>query len=345
MPQKGNGQKHGKAKGKKTINKHLKENTNQIHSPKKVSHVVTRRILADSCNGIRVGTDFSGWDTPIMSLHKLSIKHLHVFSCEKESQLRSLIRQNSKPLKIYKDIVSRDASTSLPCDLYVAGPPCQPWSSAGKNEGLEDEQGRGTMLWFSLAYVGMERPKVVVIENVKGLLQKHRHTFDMFLTNFKNKGYTVFWELMNTLEHGLPQSRPRVYVVGFRSDLNVQSFEFPNPFKGCVPLSRILRPPDFAPEFKPRKKTHARRRIHEAIKSLKSRDIDVNIPAFVDTAASKKFAHFTVGHCPCLTRSRGSQGGYYVTTLKRKLTLEDWQSKCAHAPQMHAVEVSRRCDA
>ena len=293
-------------------------------SPEKHADLQSRRLLADSYDGIRVGTDFSGWDTPVMSLRKLSIRHLHVFSCEKDPHLRALIRQNSKPLKIYKNSVPRGPGMTLPCDLYVAGPPCQPWSTAGLSGGLEDVKGRGTMLWLSLNYIGMEKPKVVVIENVWGLLRNHRATFDMFVTDLKDKGYTVLWECLNTLDHGLPQNRPRVYIVGFRSDLKVETFEFPPPLAVRIPVGRLLSSPDVNPPFVPKAHSNAKRRIREALRAVTGQGIDADVtPVFVDTGASKKFAHFAVNHCPCLTFSRCSQGGHYVTSLKRKLTLKD----------------------
>lgn len=330
-----------KAKAAKIKDKKKKEEDKEDKKhkqPKKAANLSACRVMADSYPGLRVGTDFSGWDTPIMSLRALSIRHLHVFSCEKESHLRRLIRQNSNPLKIYKDVASRSPGMSLPCDLYVAGPPCQPWSSAGKGGGLSDEAGRGNLLWSSLAYIGMERPKVAVIENVKGLLVKHRCIFDKFVTDFKNKGYTVFWEVMNTMSHGLPQNRPRVYFVGFRSDLRVAAFEFPTPLKAHVPIERILRPGNFGPEFTPKSHSNAKSRLREARRALKSKGVDVEAtPVFVDVGASKRFAIFTVGYCPCITYSRGSQRGYYVTSLKRKLTLEDRRVHGVRAPQVQGL--------
>ena len=326
-------QREDKAKAAKVKDKKKRDKKDK-HALHKSANLGACRVMADSFTGLRVGTDFSGWDTPIMSLRALSIRHLHVFSCEKEPHLRRLIRQNSNPLKVYKDVVSRSPGMSLPCDLYVAGPPCQPWSSAGKGGGLSDEAGCGGLLWSSLAYIGMERPKVAVIENVKGLLLKHRRMFEKFVADFKGKGYTVFWEVMNTMSHGLPQNRPRIYFVGFRSDLHVADFEFPSPLKAHVPIERILRPGNFGPEFTPKSHSNAKSRIREARRALKSKGVDVEAtPVFVDVAASKRFAVVAVGYCPCITYSRGSQGGYYVTNLKRKLTLEDRAACTALAPQ------------
>ena len=113
-----------KAKAAKIKDKKKKEEKedkkHKLARPKQAANLSACRVMADSYPGLRVGTDFSGWDTPIMSLRALSIRHLHVFSCERESHLRRLIRQNSNPLKIYKDVVSRGPDLSLPCDLYGA---------------------------------------------------------------------------------------------------------------------------------------------------------------------------------------------------------------------------------
>jgi DNA-cytosine methyltransferase len=277
--------------------------------------------MANLFPGLKVGTDFSGWDTPVMSLRKIGIKFMHVFSSEIVPELRHLIRANSKPLKVYRS-ATRTPGMTLPCDLYVAGPPCQPWSTAGKGEGLSDSRGRGTLLWSTLDYLTMERPKAAVIENVRGLLVKHRDIFDQYLREFSGKGYDVFWSLINTMQHGLPHSRPRVYVVGFRSDLHVKTFKFPEPLRGYINIDQILRCAIAGPKSSLTK--NAERRVREAKRSLKKKGVDVRTqPVFVDTSASKQFAHFSVGICPCITYSRGSCGGYYVTSLRRKLLLED----------------------
>ena len=87
--------------------------------------------------------------------------------------------------------------------------------------------------------------------------------------------------------HGLPHNRPRIYFVGFRSDLHVAAFEFPTPLKAHVPIERILRPGNFGPEFTPKSHSNAKSRIREARRALKSKGVDVEAtPVFVEFSTS-----------------------------------------------------------
>lgn len=321
---KGSGDKRSKVKTSKVKKtKHVKTKKIDVATPiapHKVAKLERWRLVAMGFDGLRVATDFSGWDTPIMSLRKLGLKFMHVFSSEKSPNLRNLIRANSKPLFLYRDVTARVAGTTLPCDLYIAGPPCQSWSSAGKGKGVRDR--RGSLLWSTLDYVAMEKPRVVIIENVRGLVGRHSEEFEQFIGDFRGKGYNVFWNFMDTKHHGIPHSRPRVYMVGFRADLRVRSFAFPEPLPTCNPVSKILRTADTCRAFTAT--GQAACRIREASEVLRTKGVNMDVePVFIDTSASEKFAHFSIGTCPCLTFARGSYGGYYVSSLKRKLTLED----------------------
>ena len=92
---------------------------------------------------------------------------------------------------------------------------------------------RGRLVDFPLAYVRLKRPRVVLLENVKGLLHK-KAAFDYIVTHLRASGYAVHTKVLNAQDFGLVQSRPRLYFVAIRNDLVYKSFKsFHWPTRGC----------------------------------------------------------------------------------------------------------------
>ena len=102
-------------------------------------------------------------------------------------------------------------------DLLAGGPPCQPFSSAGKNAGRWDP--RDGFPWFLTAIEGI-RPRALLIENVKGLTtKKHADYFARVLHSLRELNYAIEWRVYNAASFGVPQQRHRVFIVGMRGDL------------------------------------------------------------------------------------------------------------------------------
>ena len=72
-------------------------------------------------------------------------------------------------------------------------------------------------------------PKIFILENVKGLtLGKMKPTFKIILKKLKNiKKYNIYWKILNTKDYGIPQSRPRVFIIGILKSVQKEEFEFP----------------------------------------------------------------------------------------------------------------------
>ena len=99
-------------------------------------------------------------------------------------------------------------------DLLCAGFPCQAFSIAGKREGFGDA--RGTLFFEVARLVADKRPAYFILENVPGLLSHDKgRTFRTILSTFSELGYHVEWKVLNSKDFGVPQSRKRVYIVGY----------------------------------------------------------------------------------------------------------------------------------
>jgi DNA (cytosine-5)-methyltransferase 1 len=98
-------------------------------------------------------------------------------------------------------------------DLLCAGFPCQSFSVAGRRKGFEDRRGN---LFFEICRVARaKRPKILFLENVKGLLSHERgKTFAVILDSLQELGYWIEWQVLNSKDFGVPQNRERVFIVG-----------------------------------------------------------------------------------------------------------------------------------
>lgn len=112
-------------------------------------------------------------------------------------------------------------------DLFVGGSPCQSFSLVGKQRGLGDT--RGTLFYEYARLVEEIRPKVFIYENVRAVLSNDNgNTWEIMSKIFDDLGYNWKYKVLNSKEYGIPQNRERVFVVGFRNDLNINDFNFPN---------------------------------------------------------------------------------------------------------------------
>lgn len=120
-------------------------------------------------------------------------------------------------------------------DLFVGGSPCQSFSLVGKQRGLEDT--RGTLFYEYARLIKEIRPKVFIYENVKAILSNDEgRTWAKMQEVFDSLGYKVYYKIgdrpsvLNSKDYGIPQNRERMFVVGFRNDINLAvPFEFPEP--------------------------------------------------------------------------------------------------------------------
>jgi DNA (cytosine-5)-methyltransferase 1 len=128
--------------------------------------------------------------------------------------------------KPYGDITKIVAEDLPDFDLLVGGFPCQAFSIAGKRGGFEDT--RGTMFFELARILRAKQPRLFVFENVKGLLSHDGgKSFATIIQTLDELGYDCQWQVLNSKNHGVPQNRERVFIVGhLRGTPRPQVFPF-----------------------------------------------------------------------------------------------------------------------
>ena len=162
-----------------------------------------------------------------------------VFSSEWDKYAQKTYQANYGDLP-YGDITQIDAKDIPSHDILLAGFPCQPFSTIGKRQGFEHAT-QGTLFFDVLRILKYHMPKMFLLENVQGLLTiQNGETFKIILNCLSEAGYDVYHELMNAKDFGLPQTRKRVIIVGFRKDLNIKDFVFPKSAGKTTYINEIL---------------------------------------------------------------------------------------------------------
>lgn len=143
--------------------------------------------------------------------------------------------------------ITKVAAKDIPSfDMLAAGFPCQPFSYAGEKKGFEDTT-RGTLFFDICRILEYHKPAMVFLENVKGLVShKNGETLATVIDNLKKLGYYPHWQVLSSLDYGLPQKRERWYCVAFREDV---PFEFPKPLGGHPTLRDIVDLDDHSPQL------------------------------------------------------------------------------------------------
>lgn len=193
---------------------------------------------------IRLATTFSGVGAIEYALKRLRLNYEILFAGDINQNCKKTYFANYeiKDEQWHTDIHEFNASPyKNKVDLLVGGAPCQAFSIVGDQRGFEDT--RGTLFREFARVVKECKPKVFIFENVQGML-KHDSgkTWDVIFNTFKNYcGYDVHFQLLNARDYGIPQTRERLYCVGFRKKT---SFKYP------APIELKYRMYDFLEDYK-----------------------------------------------------------------------------------------------
>ncbi|BDQ00947.1 DNA (cytosine-5-)-methyltransferase [Aquiluna sp. KACHI24] len=151
-----------------------------------------------------------------------------VFSSEWDLHARATYQANFDDLP-HGDITEIPAKHIPPFEVLVAGFPCQPFSTIGKQQGFKHET-QGTLFYEIARILSETTPRAFLLENVKGLLTNNNgSTWNTIQEVLSELGYFVKHAVLDSSDFGVPQRRRRLYVVGFRDPQDLESFSFPVP--------------------------------------------------------------------------------------------------------------------
>ena len=136
-----------------------------------------------------------------------------VFASEIDKFARKIYTKNFG-VEPHGDITKIEAANIPDHDILCAGFPCQSFSNAGKRRGFQDI--RGTLFFEIMRIAKHKKPKVLFLENVPGLLSHDKgKTFQTILRSLDEVGYDAGWQVFNSKDHGVPQNRERVFIIGY----------------------------------------------------------------------------------------------------------------------------------
>ncbi|MCJ7762604.1 DNA (cytosine-5-)-methyltransferase [Candidatus Bathyarchaeota archaeon] len=154
--------------------------------------------------------------------------HRCVFASEIDVYLRELYEKNFD-IKPEGDIRGVDVNNIPDHDILCAGFPCQPFSKAGRQDGLSDPE-LGELYKYILKVIKRRHPQYLILENVPNLeMHNDKQTWRHIKSLLEAEGYTVLINKLSPDEFGIPQIRERIYIVGRRG--NLDAFKWPETSK------------------------------------------------------------------------------------------------------------------
>lgn len=242
--------------------------------------------------GTRIGFENEGFKT--------------VFANDFESKCKLTYDLNFDEPKLLVEDIRKISPNTLPdFDCLLGGFPCQAFSIAGHRQGFDDEKDRGNLFFYIANILEEKRPAAFLLENVRNLCAHDKgRTFDTIRVILNDLGYHLNYKVLNTMEYGnVPQSRERIYIVGFKSVENANNFCFPKP----QPLRVTVR--DLLQSSVDQKYYYEGKPLYDRIKNDVVDETKVYQWRRVYVRENKKNV------CPTLTANMGT-GGHNVPIIK-----------------------------
>lgn len=194
--------------------------------------------LFSGCGGLDKGFELAGFQ--------------RVFANDFDKDAQRVFRANLGAIDP-RDIRTISSSDIPDCEIITAGFPCQPFSNAGNRRGVYDS--RGDLYLECLRIVRDKKPKVVLFENVKGLMsskhQSGKRLIEVIQEDLEKIGYNVSYRVVDASDYGVPQKRERMILVAVDKKLGIM-FEFPpiSADKSKLTLRGLLKIPKRVPNQK-----------------------------------------------------------------------------------------------
>jgi len=173
------------------------------------------------------------------ALHELGCEC--VFASEIDEAARTIYKKNYYGISpdlfdngMFNDDIRKISPEEIPdFDILCAGFPCQPFSQAGHKQGFSDGKNseRGNLFFNIADIIATKRPKAFFLENVRGIVNHDNgRTLKIIREILEDElGYSFYFKVVKATDYGLPQHRPRAFMIGFRDEGFLKGFEFPQP--------------------------------------------------------------------------------------------------------------------
>ena len=200
-------------------------------------------------NNLKLITLFSGYGTQELALKYIGVNYTNVANCDilKPANICYDALHTTERGNL-GDIRTINESNLPQCDLLTYSYPCQDISISGKQEGIK-EGTRSGLLFEVERLLSINRPKFLLMENVKNLIsKKHIDSFQKHIYFLRGLGYSSYWRVLNGADFGCPQNRERVFMMsvlnGDIDDVKEKMMNVDNHKKQRTPMSPFIEDTD-----------------------------------------------------------------------------------------------------
>lgn len=268
----------------------------------------------------------------MLAAESLGLKVSNAFGAEIDPKVREVAEALHQYKRFFSDVCDPKFKEADATDFFFAGWPCQPFSAQGSGSGVNHPE--GLVVVPILQHIKSKKPRCFLLENVRGLLDRHKDIFFVvlkFLTDIKADSgkpfYSVTWNVLNARLHGgLPQNRERIFVAGVRCDCQVSPMQWPGQIP-MLPLDKFIeggQKPEGSPDW-PGNMPRAwgqQTRLWQMLNDIWERGGDPLKEMWV-LNVDNATPGFTKGYSPCITKGRGGNGGHWLSWKQRKMTTRE----------------------